>query len=188
MNVAELTQNALMYFILPLWLVAGFADYLCHRAAHIEETSGVKESVLHLLQFAEMGVPVLAALFLEINALVILVMIVCFLLHEATALWDVSYANHTRNISPIEQHVHSFLEMLPLMGLLLIVLLHWDQFISLFGLAPASFAIVFKQPPLPWPYVVAILALVLLFELLPYAEELLRGIRHRRRERSRIDA
>src|SRR5690349_23947212 len=43
MDAAELTQNVLMYFVLPLWLVAGFADYLCHRAAHIETTSGAKE-------------------------------------------------------------------------------------------------------------------------------------------------
>jgi hypothetical protein len=28
-----------MYFVLPLWLAAGFADYLCHRAASIETTS-----------------------------------------------------------------------------------------------------------------------------------------------------
>jgi hypothetical protein len=27
---AEVTRNVLMYFILPLWLAAGFADYLCH--------------------------------------------------------------------------------------------------------------------------------------------------------------
>jgi hypothetical protein len=53
------TQHALMYFVLPLWLVAGFADYLCHRAANIEGTSGVKETLLHLLQFAEMAVPTL---------------------------------------------------------------------------------------------------------------------------------
>ena len=25
----------LLYFILPLWLLAGFADYLCHRASRI---------------------------------------------------------------------------------------------------------------------------------------------------------
>jgi hypothetical protein len=41
---AELTRNILMYFILPLWLVAGFADYLCHRASNIATTSGAKES------------------------------------------------------------------------------------------------------------------------------------------------
>jgi len=68
MDPADITRNILMYFILPLWLAAGFADYLCHRAAHIELTSGVKESILHLLQFVEMGIPLLAAMFLEINA------------------------------------------------------------------------------------------------------------------------
>src|SRR4051812_24630463 len=70
---ADVARLALMYFVMPLWLLAGFADYLCHRAAHIESTSGPKESVLHLLLLAEMGVPVLAALFFEINAFVIAV-------------------------------------------------------------------------------------------------------------------
>lgn len=75
-DAAEITRNVLMFFILPLWLVAGFADYLCHRAANIAQTSGWKESVLHLLQFAEVGAPILAALFLVINTLVIGAMIV----------------------------------------------------------------------------------------------------------------
>jgi hypothetical protein len=127
-------QDVLMYFVLPLWLAAGFADYLCHRASHIESTSGPKESLLHLLQLSEMAIPMLAAIFLEINALIIAVMIVCLLLHEATAIWDVSYAYRTREVRPIEQHIHSFLEMLPLMGLLVIVTLHWGQFLALFGL------------------------------------------------------
>lgn len=109
-------QAVLMYFVLSLWLAAGFADYLCHRASSIETTSGGKESLLHLLQFGEMAIPVLAAIFLEINALIILIMIVCLILHEATAIWDVSYAYGRREITPTEQHVHSFLEMLPLMG------------------------------------------------------------------------
>jgi hypothetical protein len=178
----SVTQNVLMYFVLPLWLLAGLADYLCHRVANIEGTSGVKETLLHLLQFAEMAVPILAALFLQINALVILVMIVCFFLHEATALWDVSYANKTRVVTPIEQHVHSFLEMLPLMGLVLVIILHWDQFLSLFGAgsAPAQFIVALKQPPLPWTYIAVVLLLVLVLDLLPYLEELLRGLRKRR--------
>jgi len=179
---AEVTRNVLMYFILPLWLAAGFADYLCHRATDIEHTGGAKESLLHLLQFSEMGVPILAAMFLEINALVILVMIVAFILHEATAMWDVSYAVKVREVTPLEQHVHSFLEMLPLMGLLMVIVLHWPQFLSLFGLGSerASFAITLKPEPLPWTYVVTILACVLLFEVLPYLEELWRGLRANR--------
>jgi hypothetical protein len=47
MGPEEVLRALLMYFVLPLWLAAGFADYLCHRATHIEETSGWKESVLH---------------------------------------------------------------------------------------------------------------------------------------------
>src|SRR5882724_1705832 len=92
-------QYILMYFILPVWLAAGFADYLCHRASHIESTSGPKESMLHLLQFAEMAVPTLAAIFLEVNALIMLVMIICLVLHEATAIWDVRYAYERRTVT-----------------------------------------------------------------------------------------
>jgi hypothetical protein len=179
---AGVAQNVLMYFVLPLWLAAGFADYLCHRAASIETTSGWKESLLHLLQLAEMAIPTLAAIFLEINALIIAAMIICLVAHEATAIWDVSYAYRSREVTPTEQHVHSFLEMLPLMGLLIIVTLHWQQFLSLFGLgqATAEFTVRLRQPPLPWLYVSTILSLVVLFEVLPYLEELTRGIRRRK--------
>jgi ABC-type proline/glycine betaine transport system permease subunit len=106
-------------------------------------------------------------------------MIVCLVLHELTSLWDVSYASKLRTITPIEQHVHSFLEMLPLMGLLLIIIPHWGQFLALFGLGSerANFALSLKQTPLPWPYVVTVLTAVALFELLPFAEELVRGLR-----------
>jgi hypothetical protein len=177
--MADVTQNVLMYFVLPLWLAAGFVDWLCHRASSIATTSGAKESLIHLLMFAEMGIPITAAIVLEINALVIAVMIVAFLLHEATALWDVSYATEKRVVTPIEQHVYSFLEILPLMGLVLVVVLHWGQFLALFGLGTeaARFDISLRQQPLPWGYVLSVPAAVLLFELLPYIEELIRGLR-----------
>jgi hypothetical protein len=179
MTPAEITQAVLMYFVLPLWLLAGFADYLCHRATNIETTTGAKESLLHLLQFAEMAVPILAAMFLEINAGIILLMIICLVLHEATAFWDVSYAVTRRNVTPFEQHVHSFLEMLPFMALLLIVVLHWPQFAALIGAGdePARFALVVKHGPPSWTYVGTVLSLVLLFDLLPFVEELVRGLR-----------
>jgi len=178
---ASAAQNILTYFVLPVWAAAGFADYLCHRAANIENTSGPKESLLHLLQFAEMAVPTLAAIFLEINALIIFIMIVCLILHEATAIWDVSYAYRTGTITPTEQHIHSFLEMLPLAGLLVIITLHAQQFLALFGFGneAADFSLRLKQPPLPWLYITLVLSLVLLFDVLPYLEELARGIRHK---------
>jgi hypothetical protein len=106
---------------------------------------------------------------------------VCLIAHEATAILDVSYAYDRREVRPVEQHVHSFLEMLPLMGLLIIITLHWEQFLSLIGISreSADYTLRLKQPPLPWTYVSIILSLVMLFEVLPYLEELIRGIRGR---------
>lgn len=177
------TLTILMYFVLPVWLAAGFADWLCHRATHIESTTGAKESVIHLLMFAEVGLPLLAAIFLEINAGIILLMIVAFFAHEATALWDVSYAVGGRNVTPFEQHVHSFLELVPLMAIVLVVSRHWSQFQALLGLGDeaARFGLVAKNEPLPVAYIVTLFALILVFELLPYLEELWRGLRTRRR-------
>src|SRR3954449_4301548 len=106
MDTADILRSMLMYVVLPLWLAAGFADYLCHRAARIERTSGWRESLLHLLQLAEMALPILAALFFEINTGIILLMIVCLVLHQATAMWDVRFATAVREVKPIEQHVH----------------------------------------------------------------------------------
>jgi hypothetical protein len=179
---SEAAVLVLLYFVLPLWLAAGFADYLCHRASSIELTTGYKESLIHLLMFSEVAVPLLAAIFLEINALVIALMIVGFIVHQLTALWDVSFANEKRYVSPIEQQVHSFLEVLPLAATLIVIILHWPQFLSLWGLGAETprFRIVLKSDPLPWTYVTAFLSAVLIFELLPYLEELVRGWRSRR--------
>ena len=91
----------------PFGLFAGFADYLCHRASRIE-LSGYKESLLHLLVFTEVAIPLLAAIFFEINALIIAPMIAGFVVHQLTALWD-TFASHKLRITPIEEQVHSFL-------------------------------------------------------------------------------
>lgn len=178
--LSDPTVIILMYFVLPLWLVAGCADWLCHRASHIESTTGAKESLIHLLMFIEVGIPLLAAMFLDVNALIIALMIVMFFVHEATALWDVSYATTARIVTPIEQHVHSFLEMIPLMAILSVVSLHWGQFLALFGAGPEPLrtTISWKSEPLPVMYVLTIMTVVLLFEFLPYMEELLRGLRN----------
>jgi sterol desaturase/sphingolipid hydroxylase (fatty acid hydroxylase superfamily) len=126
----------------------------------------------------EMGIPVTAAMALEVNALVILVMIICWALHEATAVWDVFYANEKREITPIEQWVHSYLGVLPLLSLVLVVVLNWAQFLALFGFGTATprFDIVWREPPLPWGYVLSVITAVMLLEVLPYLEELARGL------------
>lgn len=172
----------LMYFILPIWLVAGCADWLCHRASHIETTTGAKESFIHLLMLGEVGLPLLAAIFLQINAGIIGFMIVAFFIHEATAIWDVSYAVTGRKVTPIEQHVHSFLEMIPLLAIVCVVALHWGQFQALFGFGSeiADYSLAWKAEPLPVVYVLVLMALILILQVLPYLEEFFRGLRANR--------
>ena len=149
MSTELLLQHFLMYIVVPVWLLAGLADYFCHKVTRIERTSGVGESLLHLLQFVQVGVPLLAALFLEINAAVLLIMLTGLVLHQATALWDVRYANATRGIPPAEQHVHGILEMTPAIATAVVAILHWPQFLALFGAGEARFTLELKHVPLP---------------------------------------
>lgn len=175
---ADAARAVLMYFILPLWLLAAFADWLCHRAADIEHTAGPKETLIHIALFTEMAIPVTLVMNFEVNALIIAIMIACWALHEATAVYDVIYAVDHREVTPIEQWVHSYLGVLPLMSLVLVVTLNWSQFQALFGFgsAPARFDLAWRSPELPFWYQTAILAAAFLLVVLPYAEELRRGL------------
>ena len=173
----------LMFAVLPLWVLAGLADYFCHRASSIETTSGPKESALHLLQLSLVGIPVLLALFLEIDAALLALMIVCLLLHHAVAYLDIRYANTTREVTPFEQMVHSFLELMPLTAFVLLCVLHGNQAAALFGFGPdqADFGLKLKSQPLSPFYVAGLLAATFLLNALPYAEEMMRTLRGRRK-------
>jgi hypothetical protein len=168
----------LMFVVLPVWIAAGLADYFCHRATRIEETSGVPESLLHLLQFSLVGLPVTSALFLYPNAGFFLFAMVCIVVHHAAAAADLVYADGLRRIAPREQMVHSFLEIVPITAFLLLATLHWPQFLSLLGLGPESARFVPEVRLLPTGYILAVLGAALVFNLLPYAEELRRCLRH----------
>jgi hypothetical protein len=183
MDGMALVQSYLMYVVMPLWLLAGVADWLCHRAARIECTTGPGESVIHLLMLAEGGIAVLMGLFLEINALVLTIMIMAFIAHEATSYWDVSYAAARRKVSPTEQRVHDYLAVMPFMALSFVLILHWPQFLALLGLGPESarFSLELKKAPLPTGYVAGLLIAIVVFEVLPFSEEMWRGLRTRAR-------
>lgn len=176
-------QLLLLYLVIPVWLIAGYDDWWCHRATHIESTSGIKESWLHLLMITEVGIPLLGALFLDVKALVLLALMVGFTLHQFTVIWDVSYTTGRRPIKPIEQHVHSVLEMAPWMVILLLATEQWGQFIALFGQGneTARFDLTWHQAPLPPAYVVGFFALAFL-QLALFLEELGRGRRACRRK------
>ena len=54
-------------------------------------------------------------------------------LHGATACWDQVYAQPRRRVDPVEQHVHSLLEVLPVTAAFLLTALHWNQARALTG-------------------------------------------------------
>jgi hypothetical protein len=179
---AHAAATLLMFVVLPVWIAAGLADYFCHRASRIAETSGVRESLLHLLQFLLIGLPVVLALFLRVNAGLFLLMAICILLHHAAAYVDVRYANSRREVTPLEQMIHSFLEVIPIAAFLLLAVLYWPQLQALFGMGGEPARFVPEPQPLSPLYIVSILCSAFLFNLLPYLEELWRCLRFDRRE------
>jgi hypothetical protein len=168
-----------LFVVLPVWIVAGFADYWCHRKADIEHTSGTHESLTHSLMIVSTGTGVLAALFFEINELVLSIMISTGVVHEAILLWDVAYASKLRPPSATEQHIHSFLEVLPVTGLAFSICLNPENFARLLGRGerPRRFRLVRKRHPLPPLYDAVVIALATLVLGVPHAEELLRCYR-----------
>jgi len=169
--------DILTYVVLPLWAVAGFLDYLCHRASGMTHITGARESLLHWLMLAEVMLPVSLAVFFRINALVLAIMLVCLIAHEVTGYFDLKLAMATRKVTILEHQIHSALEILPLTTVLLIVILHWPQTLALFGAGsqPADFSLGPKQVP-RWVEIIPPAGAFLALVILPYLEEFVRGI------------
>lgn len=166
----------LFFVVFPLWILAGLGDWWCHRRTHIETTSGLKESLMHSLMMFEIAVPVLVGLFFEITPAILLFMIGCLVLHQLTAFWDLSSTMQHRYISPLEQQVHSLLEILPLCALLIVCALNWEAVTSL--TTPSAFPIKglqLKANPIPISYLLPLLTAITLLLVLPFGEELLRS-------------
>jgi hypothetical protein len=175
----DAARRALLGFVLPAWIGAGLADWLCHRRSDIEHTAGPTEAAIHALMMSEAGVPTLLGLFLEANAGLLATCYAALGLHQATAAWDVRYAESRREVTPTEQHVHGMLEQVPVMAVVLLTVLHTGQARALIGrggerprLGPER-----KRRPLPRSQRAAVLGAVALFGALPYGEEVVRCVR-----------
>jgi hypothetical protein len=169
----------IMYGCLPAWLIFGLADYFCHRASRIERTTGVRESIFHIIMGGQIAIPVFLGLYFEINVLLLLLTFAVLILHEWVAHLDVAYALNTRHITIWETHVHSFLEVLPFVVVGLIVMRKWSAFIDLITLNWAGhMTLVPKTLPLDWHYITGYFALMMLADVAPYMEELWRCWRY----------
>lgn len=131
MDTHALLIQLLLYVFLPLWGIAGFIDWCCHRATRIESTSGLKESLMHSVMGIQIAIPILLCLLFEINVAILLVCIAALLLHEFVAHMDVHYASPKRRISIWEMHAHNYLATLPLYMLCLILVVNWPVTLKL---------------------------------------------------------
>jgi hypothetical protein len=172
----------ILYGLLPLWGIAGFIDWCCHRATRVESTSGLKESLVHSLMGIQLGIPILLCLMFEVNVLVLLICLVMWVTHEVAAHWDVHYAAPRRHISIWEVHVHNYMATLPLYLLMLVGILNWDVTMKLLTLDWAGefhLRLLGERPGGPGylPHYLAFMALLCVF---PYIEENIRCLRHAR--------
>ncbi|MDQ6840553.1 MAG: diguanylate cyclase [Actinomycetota bacterium] len=179
LGVETATRRVLLGMVVPMWLGAGFADWWCHRRTHIEDNAGTRESLMHLAMQAEAGVPIMLGLLFEANAGVLVASAGAVVLHDATALWDVAYAEKRRDITFVEQHIHSFLEISPLMATALLAALHWDQVAALFGKdrSPRALRLRPRRGPLEAKQRIGLIVVATMGGLLPQIEELWRCAR-----------
>ncbi|WP_406320454.1 diguanylate cyclase [Streptomyces sp. NBC_00519] len=187
-DVGDATTRYLLYGLLPSRFVPGLADSVMHRRSRIEDAAGTKESLIHALMMTEVGIPIALTLRYEVNPLLLSVQLGGAAVHEATALRDVRTAVRSdREVTPLEQHVHSFLESLPFGALSALMCLHADQVKALLrgGGHPGAWRPVPRRRPLSRGCLAGIAVAIGTCVALPYGEELLRCVRAARRERKR---
>ena len=152
----------------PLWLLAGFLDYLLHRRSDIESTSGHKESWFHVLQFAVLAVPMLLVTCFQFTPLVFAAVLAFLLAHTLLAHADVTYTEGLRRISPLEQLVHAFMIVLPLAAAGILAAMHWGDIESL------PWTLLPRDPPLRLPTAALLLGSFFVLGGVPVLEEFLR--------------
>jgi hypothetical protein len=148
----------------------------CHRASDIERTAGKQESAIHAAMMTQAGIPAVLGLLFEVNAGVLASTLAALGVHQATAVWDVAYADGRRKVTPTEQHVHGLLEQVPVMPSAFLFVLHWDQALALFRLSAERprFRLEAKREPLSRPYLVGLFGAIAALIAVPYGNELWR--------------
>jgi len=179
MDTSALLINVMLYLFLPLWGIAGFADWCCHRATKIEENSGIKESLMHSVMGIQMGIPIMLCLIFNVNVLILIICILTWISHEIVAHCDVRYATPKREISIWEMHAHTYLGSLPLYMLTSIVVINWEVFQQLITLdwAGNMSLIMVDEPHGTSAYLPAYLIFMAVICVFPYIEENLRCLK-----------
>ena len=171
MNERTLITGLLVGVLYGIWLVAGFVDYLCHRGTDIAKTSGAPESRLHVAQFVVLSVGMLLATILAITPLTFTMLIIAVGAHSVLSYVDVAYTQGRRYISPLEQHSHSFMDVLPVVSVGLVAVLNWKD------LTTAGWAFQVRKPSLSSGELAWLLGSFFTLAGAPIFEELVRTTR-----------
>ena len=152
------TGLALAYGGYLAWLLAGLADFLLHWRTDLRHTSGLAESTAHLVQLVLLGGAIVLGLSFAPGPALAAVLAMLVLAHAGVGYLDSRIAfRRRRTLYPAEQHVHSILDMAPLISLGLWLWWTWPAAIAPWA-APAL-----REPPLPatsWGWVLAPAALL----------------------------
>jgi hypothetical protein len=94
-------------------------------------------------------------------------------LHQVTAVYDVSYAEDTGDVTATEQLVHGLLEQDPLMATTFLLVLHWDTAGALLGLSGerVRFRLEPNRKQLARPYLAGLFASIAGLIALAYGNE-----------------
>lgn len=122
------TESWLAYCGYLIWLLAGLGDFICHRRTDLPHTSGVAESWTHLLQLTTLGGAIMIGLAFDMSAAIALAMCALVAAHAGIGYWDTRIAFRRRRVLlPIEQHIHSVLDMAPIVALGWVLARSWPS-------------------------------------------------------------
>jgi hypothetical protein len=149
-----------------VWLSAGLCDFICHRRTDLPHTSGVAESFAHLLQLGLLGTAIVVGLAFEPGRATICAMLVLVVAHAGVGYWDTRIAFQRRRVSlPIEQHIHSVLDMAPIIAFGWVVARSWPAAVN------GDWHVALRMPALPASVWVAVLLPAALLCVLPAIAE-----------------
>lgn len=157
----EVSPRVLIYSGYLLWLLAGAGDFLCHRRTDLPHTSGVGESKMHLLQLGVIGSGLVLWLALAPSLSLLVIELLLVGAHAIFGYLDTRQAFGRRVISPVEQHVHSILDMAPIIAFGLLLGSEWSTAWRL------GWTLALRQPPFAPAIWILMLAPALLLCVLP---------------------
>lgn len=167
------------YFAYLIWLSAGLADFACHWRSDLPHTSGVAESAAHLVQLLLLAIAIVLGLAFRMNSLCALLVGVLVALHAVVGYVDTWFAFHRgRTVSPVEQHIHSILDMAPPIALAWWIVTTWPAAIA------GDWALGLRQPGLGWEAWGLVLAPAAMLCTLPALWEFRAAWKARRRDRT----